>query len=116
MGGFHLYYNIRPIDFWEVLFMSDPSEKERETKSDEKPAITLPATVEKIVPPATPKNPEMAEIHIDGADDLYREIRVENKLKNQNGEEVKLKKGSKVDVTIEADADSTLPKKSKTAS
>jgi hypothetical protein len=85
-------------------------------QSDEKPAVTLPATVEKIVQPVNPKNPEIAEIHIDGADPLYREIRVENTLKNDAGEEVKLKKGSHVEVTIEAEADATLPKKPKAAS
>jgi hypothetical protein len=100
--------------------MSSMSEKdknhEKEIKSDEKPAVTLPATVEKILQPANPKNPEMAEIHIEGADPLYREIRVENTLTNEAGEEVRLKKGSRVDVTIEADHDATVPKKSKDAS
>jgi len=96
--------------------MSGMSEKEKHTKSDEKTAVTLPATVEKILQPANPKNPELAEIHIDGADPLYREIRVENKLKNEAGEEVKLKKGSHVDVTIEADAKATVPKSSKGSS
>jgi hypothetical protein len=91
-------------------------EKDKEEQSDEKSAVTLPATVEKIVQPVNPKNPEMAEIHIDGADPLYREIRVENTLKNDAGEEVKLKRGSHVDVTIEADVDATLPKNPKTAS
>jgi ABC-type phosphate transport system substrate-binding protein len=91
-------------------------EKDNEKKSDEKPTVTLPATVEKIVQPVNPKNPEMAEIHIEGADPLYREIRVENTLTNDAGEEVKLKKGSRVDVTIEAEADATLPKKPRAAS
>src|SRR5258708_39301780 len=88
-------------------------EKDAKKQSDEKPAVTLPATVEKIVQPVNPKNPEIAEIHIDGADPLYRETRVENTLKDDAGEEVKLKKGSHVEVTIEADADATLPKKPK---
>ena len=91
-------------------------DQEKENKSDEKPAVTLPATVEKILQPANPKNPELAEIHIEGADPLYREIRVENTLTNEAGEEVKLKKGSRVDVTIEADHDATVPKKSEAAS
>jgi hypothetical protein len=89
--------------------------KRKRKKSDEKPAVTLPATVEKIARPLNPKNPEMAEIHIDGADHLYREIRVENKLKNEDGEEVKLKKGSHVELTIEADASATVPKNSTTS-
>jgi hypothetical protein len=95
--------------------MSGMSEKERDRNSDEKPAVTLPATVEKIIRPVDPRSPEMAEIHIDGADALYREIRVENKLKNEDGEEVKLKKGSHVEVTIEADAAATVPKDSTTS-
>jgi len=33
---------------------------------------------------------------------LYREIRVENTLKNAAGEKVRLKPGAEVDVTIEA--------------
>ena len=94
--------------------MSGTSEKEIAGNSEEKPAVTLPATVEKIVLPADPRNPEMAEIHIDGADHLYREIRVENTLKNEAGEEVKLKKGAHVEVTIVADADATIPKDSST--
>ena len=94
--------------------MSGTSQKEIAGNSEEKPAVTLPATVEKIVLPADPRNPEMAEIHIDGADHLYREIRVENTLKNEAGEEVKLKKGAHVEVTIVADADETIPKNSST--
>jgi hypothetical protein len=91
--------------------MDSTSEKDTEKNPDEKPAVTLPATVEKIVPPVSPQSPEMAEIHIEGADHLYREIRVENKLTNESGEEVKLKQGSHVEVTIEADKNATVPKK-----
>ena len=60
------------------------------------------AVVEKIVKPVTPSEPEKAQIAIQGADDLYREIRVENTLKNAAGEKVRLKPGAEVDVTIEA--------------
>ena len=45
---------------------------------------------------------EKAQIVIDGADDLYREIRIDNKLVDGDGAEVKLKSGAEVDVTIEA--------------
>lgn len=41
---------------------------------------------------------------MEGADHLYREIRVPNTLENENGEKVKLKEGAEVDVKIEADA------------
>src|SRR5579871_1824521 len=73
-----------------------------ENVDNEKPAITLPAVVEKIVKPFNPSEPEKAQIAIHGADHLYREIRVENTLKNAAGEKVRLKPGAEVDVTIEA--------------
>jgi len=36
-------------------------------------------------------------------EELYREVCINNVLKDENGEEVALKEGDKVDVTIEAD-------------
>jgi hypothetical protein len=76
----------------------------------EKPSVTLPGTVEKIIKPAEPSEPEKAQIAIEGADDLYREIRIENSLTAENGDQVRLKKGDEVDVTVEADPESTTPK------
>src|SRR6476620_10073679 len=73
-----------------------------EIGQDEKPAVTLPGVVEKILAPVTPSEPEKAQIAIQGADDLYKEIRVENTLKNAAGENVRLKPGAEVEVTIEA--------------
>jgi hypothetical protein len=48
---------------------------------------------------------------VEGAEHLYKEIRVENTLQDESGNEVALKKGAKVDVTIEANPDETKPKK-----
>ena len=76
----------------------------------EKPNVTLPGTVEKIIKPLTPTQPEKAQIAIEGADDLYREIRVENSLTKENGDQVRLKNGAEVEVTIEADPEATTPK------
>jgi hypothetical protein len=76
----------------------------------EKPSVTLPGTVEKIIPAVHPSEPEKAQIGIEGADDLYREIRVENTLQDEKGKPVALKPGAQVDVTIEADVSSTKPK------
>jgi hypothetical protein len=72
----------------------------------DKPSVTLPATVEKIIKPADPQEPEKAQISIQGADDLYREIRIENSLTDENGNEVRLKKGTELEVTVEAHQDS----------
>ena len=72
-----------------------------------KPSTTLPATVEKIIKPAFPSEPEKAQIAIHGADHLYREVRIENTLTDSNGEKVRLKPGAEVEVTIEAEPKAT---------
>ena len=56
----------------------------------EKPSTTLPATVEKIIKPLLPSDPEKAQIAVEGADHLYREIRIENTLTDENGAKVRL--------------------------
>ena len=78
----------------------------------EKATATLPGRVEKIIKPLHTSEPEKAQIALEGADHLYREIRIENKLTNENGEEVKLKPGATVDVTVEADPEDTAKKHS----
>ena len=79
-------------------------------REDEKPSVTLPGTVEKIIPPITPVEPEKAQIAIEGAEELYKEIRVENVLQDRDGNAVALKPGADVEVTIEADKTATVPK------
>jgi hypothetical protein len=76
----------------------------------DKPSTTLPATVEKIVKSPSPSVPEKAQIAVEGADHLYRELRIENTLTDENGDKVRLKQGAEVEVTIEADADATSPR------
>ena len=66
--------------------------------------------MKKVIPPIHPSMSERAEISIDGADELYREIRVENALNDEHGNEASLKPSAEVRVTIEADADATKPK------
>lgn len=75
----------------------------------EKPSVTLPGKVEKIIPSRHPNEPEKAQIAIEGADDLYREIRIENALVDDDGQEVRLKKGAEVDVVVEADKTAIQP-------
>ena len=75
----------------------------------EKPNVTLPGKVEKIIQSADPAVPQKAQIAVEGADTLYREIRIENTLIDEDGNKVKLKKGAEVDVTIEADKSETVP-------
>jgi len=75
----------------------------------EKSSTTLSATVEKVIKPLSPREPEKAQIAVEGADHLYRELRIENTLTDENGNKVRLKQGSEVEVTIEADARATSP-------
>jgi len=77
----------------------------------EKPNITLPGTVEKIIPSPHPSEPEKAQIAIEHGDDLYKEIRIANALQDENGNEVALKEGAEVEVTVEADKKDTTPKR-----
>ena len=85
------------------------TDKSKDDDQD-KVAVTLPGTVKKVIPAIHPSLPEKAEISVEGADELYREIRVENALSDEHGNEVSLKPGAEVQVTIEADADATKPK------
>jgi hypothetical protein len=82
----------------------------QEQPTDEKATLTLAGTVEKIIPSIHPGEPGKAQITVEGAEDLYREIRVENTLQDAAGQPVKLKKGAEVDVTIEAHPTDTVPK------
>ncbi|HXN98675.1 MAG TPA: hypothetical protein VN881_06340 [Candidatus Acidoferrales bacterium] len=81
-----------------------------ETSKPEKPTVTLPGTVEKIIP-QNRVEPEKAQISVEGAEHLYREIRVENTLEDEKGKKVSLKEGAHVEVTIEAEKEATTPKK-----
>lgn len=76
----------------------------------EKPSTILHGTVEKIIKPVAPHDAEKAQIAIDQADHLYREIRIDNTLINSNGEKVQLKLGAEVEVRVEAQPDATTPK------
>ena len=77
----------------------------------EKATVTLPGTVEKIIPSIDPDEPEKAQIAVEGAEELYREIRIENTLQDEAGNEVCLKRGAEVEVTIAAEPEATTPKK-----
>ena len=83
---------------------------EKDMKNKMKSKTIRPGTVEKIIKSLYPQEPEKAEIALEGADHLYREIRIENTLEDDKGKRVKLKLGAQVDVTVEADPKDTIPK------
>jgi len=70
----------------------------------------LPGVVEKVIKPVFPNDPEKAQIAVEGADDLYREIRIENVVTDEHGEKGRLRPGAHVDVIVEADSSATTTK------
>ena len=80
---------------------------------NDKPSVTLSGTVEKVIPSLHPSLPEKAQIAVEDADHMYRELRIENTLEDEKGNHVSLKPGADVDVTIEADSEDTAPKNGK---
>ena len=76
----------------------------------ENPSTTLIGTVEKIIKPRVPSEPERAQIIVEGADHLYKELRIENTLTDARGNEVQLKVGAKLEVTVEANVKDVIRK------
>jgi hypothetical protein len=64
----------------------------------------LHGTVEKIISSVVPSEPDKAQIAIEGAEPLYKELRIENTLTDASGNEVQLKRGAEVEVTVEAES------------
>jgi hypothetical protein len=65
-------------------------------------STTMPGTVDKIIPSPDPSQPEKAQIAVGGADHRYRDLRIENRLNDEHGNDVRLKKGAHVEVTVTA--------------
>jgi len=73
-------------------------------------AVTLPGKVDKVIKSPYPDGPEKAQVSVEGADDLYKEIRIENTLHDENGKEVALKQGAEVDVVVQAHPEAIIEK------
>jgi hypothetical protein len=73
----------------------------------EKPSVNLTGVVERIIKPILPNEPEKAQIAVEKADNLYREIRIDNNFTDADGEPVRLKQGAEVEVVIRADPEDT---------
>jgi hypothetical protein len=68
----------------------------------EQPSAVIPGIVDRLIPSSRPSQPEKAQIAVGGADLGYRDLRIENSLIDEHGEEVSLKKGAHVEITITA--------------
>ena len=75
-----------------------------EDKMMTNPSTTFTGTVEKIIKSRVSTEPERAQIVVEGADDLYKELRIENSLTDADGKRVPLQEGTKVHLTVEAEA------------
>jgi hypothetical protein len=74
----------------------------------EHPSAIMAGTVHKIIPSARPSQPEKAQIEVDGADAQYRDLRIENALTDEHGDDVRLKKGAHVQVTVTAEPKTSI--------
>jgi hypothetical protein len=70
----------------------------------EQPSVTMTGTVDKIIPSPRPSQPEKAQITVDRNDHRHRDLRIENTLTDEHGDDVKLKKGAHVEVTVKAES------------
>jgi len=73
-------------------------------KKGKKASAKLPGKVQRVIKPHPASGePEKAQIAVEGADHLYRELRVPNKLTDEDGNTVKLQPGTEVEVKIESE-------------
>ena len=73
-----------------------------------KPWTSMPAQAIKLLPSIDGPN-RRVEISVSAADDLFREIRIENKLIGVDGKSVSLKSGAQLTMTLEAESSGTVP-------
>jgi uncharacterized protein YfaS (alpha-2-macroglobulin family) len=78
------------------------------TRIPEQPSTTMPGIVNKIIQ-SRPSQLEKAQIAVEGADHAYRALRIENTLTDEHGDDVKLKKGAHVEVTVTAQPKKPIP-------
>jgi hypothetical protein len=71
----------------------------------ERPSTRMSGTVRRIIPSRRGMSPGKAQISVDLPEKRYREIRIENSLTDEHGDEVKLKRGARVQVTVTDEGD-----------
>ena len=79
-------------------------------RTPKRPSTSMPGTVDKIIPAHRQRQPEKAQIGVERAARRHRSLRIENTLTDENGDEVKLKKGAHVEVTVEAEDQTSTAK------
>jgi hypothetical protein len=66
------------------------------------PSTTMAGTVKKIIPSSKTNCPEEAQITLEVIGNHHQNFSIENTLVNEHGDDVRLKKGAHVDVTVTA--------------
>jgi hypothetical protein len=72
-------------------------------------ALLMDGTVLKIIRSQRADKPGSAQIVLNVTDKRHRDLRIENSLTDEHGDDVKLKKGSPVEVTVTA-KDESVPR------
>jgi hypothetical protein len=85
-----------------------PQHHTTDTRQRTRPWKELSGSVQKIVKNVYANQTEIVEIGIDQAENLFREIRIDNAFTDVDGHTVALKEGAVVDVTVEANAKDTV--------
>jgi hypothetical protein len=73
------------------------------TRIPEQPSVSMPGTVDKIIPSPGPSQPEQAQIGVEGTDSQKQDLRIENTLTDEHGDDMKLEKGAHVKITVTAE-------------
>ena len=76
------------------------------TRILERPSTSMPGTVDKVIPSRRRSLPAKAQIVVKHTGRRYRKLRIENSLTDAHGDEVELKKGARVQVTVTAESKS----------
>jgi uncharacterized protein YfaS (alpha-2-macroglobulin family) len=72
----------------------------RAARIPEPPAISMAGKVDNVIPSPRPSQPEKAQIPVDVPEKRgFRDLRIENALVDEHGDDVKLKKGARVEIT-----------------
>jgi hypothetical protein len=73
------------------------------TRILEHPRTSMPGTVDKLIASRRRSGAGKAQIAVEHTGRRYRKLRIENSLTDEHGDEVKLKKGAHVEVTVTSD-------------
>jgi hypothetical protein len=71
-------------------------------RTREPASTTMDGTVIEIIPSRRANKPGSAQIELDVDEKQHRDLRIKNELTDEHGDDVKLKKGASVEVTIAA--------------